>query len=454
MWNQLCAKVFKDFTKTLEKENIRYFVLRNYKKLPEGNDSKDVDIVIDPKDIKKADVIVRQVYDDNGLEYYDEARFDKLRCTHGMSWENKTGIHIDLICGYRVRGYEIYTFDELYSHATKYKDFYVLGGFMDGLMVLIYKLFGYKKPVLKERYREEIFDSYTNNKDEFRAEIIKLLGRELSIKVIDDISEKRFDNIIEYSSQITKRLIKYAKKKYRFKSLRGHLHFLWQKFDRVILRYRKHKRVLAVLGPDGVGKTTFIDALIEQLNLYYVSDLEDRKVDVYHFRPTILPNLGEIGEKAKVMEQDKDFTNPHRQKPANPVSSFFRIAYYSLDYIVGWQKIVRKNVKYDQITLFDRYSYDFIIDPRRTRLRLPKWIRKFFARITPQPGIVFILEADADVIFSRKKELPKEEIERQLKEYKLLAQSNKRFVMINTEKQPYEMADEAVKIVLEKYAKQ
>ena len=63
------------------------------------------------------------------------------------------------------------------------------------------------------------------------------------------------------------------------------------------------------------------------------------------------------------------------------------------------------------------------------------------------------MEADADTIYSRKKELSREEIERQLEEYKLLAKSNKRFVMINAERKPYEMADEASKNILEKYAK-
>ncbi|MBR2190387.1 MAG: hypothetical protein IJ883_01925 [Eubacterium sp.] len=453
MWNEICAKIFTEVTYKLEDENIRYFVLRNYKKLPEGNDAKDVDIVIDPKHIKKADAIVREAYSNNDLEYYEECVFDKLRCTHGMSWNKKIGIHIDLICGYRVRGYEIFDFDELYQYVEKYKGFYVLGDYMDGMMLLIYKIFGYKKPLLKDKYREEIYDAYVKYKDEFISETIRLFGRELSVRIIEDISEKNFDDIIKCNKQITKKLKKYAKKKNRFKAFKGHIHFLWQKFEHVILCYRKYKKVIAILGPDGVGKSTFIDELMRQLNTYYVSYPEDRKINLLHFRPNVFPNLGEVGEKTKVMKQDTDFTNPHRSKPANPISSFFRIGYYTLDYIFGWQKVVRADVQNDRITMFDRYSYDFIVDPHRSKLKLPKWLRKVFVRLTPQPGIVFILEADADTIYSRKKELSREEIERQLEEYKLLAKSNKRFVMINAERKPYEMADEASKNILEKYAK-
>ena len=67
-----------------------------------------------------------------------------------MSIKNNTGIHIDIIGGYRVKGYEIYTFDELYSHVVEYKDFYVLDEFFDGVMLLVYKIFGYTNPILKD----------------------------------------------------------------------------------------------------------------------------------------------------------------------------------------------------------------------------------------------------------------------------------------------------------------
>ena len=62
------------------------------------------------------------------------------------------------------------------------------------------------------------------------------------------------------------------------------------------------------------------------------------------------------------------------------------------------------------------------------------------------------MTADADTIYSRKTELPKEEIERQLEEYEQLSNTNKRFVKIDSRKTPDEMADEALRVVLEKYA--
>ena len=149
MWNKICEAIFTDLIEKLNSENIKYFVLRNYKGLPEVNEAKDIDIIVEPKKAKYVKELLKKIYKENGLEYYDESRFDKIMCMHGLSIKNQTGIHIDIIGGYRVKGYEIYTFDELYSHTKKYKNFYVLDEFFDGVMLLVYKIFGYKQPILQ-----------------------------------------------------------------------------------------------------------------------------------------------------------------------------------------------------------------------------------------------------------------------------------------------------------------
>jgi thymidylate kinase len=221
---------------------------------------------------------------------------------------------------------------------------------------------------------------------------------------------------------------------------------------RIIFCYKKYAKTFAVMAPDGSGKTTFLDTLLEELQFYYVNKPEDCRFHVYHFRPSILPNLGEVGEKAGVMKQDTNFTDPHRSKPANPLSSLIRISYYTLDYIIGWQKCVRNDVQYDRYTIFDRYSYDLIVDPRRTKLNLPEWVRRFFVALTPQPNVVFFLNATPEVIYARKQELSLEEITRQIGQYRKVAERNsKRFVIIDAEKLPQEMAKEAIKILLDKY---
>lgn len=453
MWNKKCETIFTQLTEKLNAENIRYFVLRNYKDLPEVNESKDVDIVVDPKLHKRASAIIRQIYKDNGIEFYEEAKIGYTLCTHGMSIENKTGIHIDLIKGLNTKGYEIVDFNEVYSHTKEYKGFFVLEETWDAAILLAHKTFGYKKPVLKDKYINIIEEQMSNDKEAFGEVITHIYGTKKGQEIIDKIEKDDFDAILTRTNQYDSAIKRRVSREKFLKTIWRRTFFAGQKFNRIVLFYRKYKRVFAVLAPDGAGKTTFLDSLIEKLNYYYVNDLKDGKFHIYHFRPSILPNLGEVGEKAGVMEQDKDFTNPHRNKPANPISSFFRIAYYTLDYIIGWQKFIRDDVRRDRYSVFDRYSYDLIVDPQRTRLRLPRFIRRFFVWLTPRPGVVFILTADADVIYQRKQELTKEEIKRQLIEYDKLSKKSKRFKVIDAEQSPGEMSDIALKLIMEKFAK-
>ena len=124
MWNETNAKIFVDFVKELNHTDIKYFVLRNYEGLPEKNPSKDIDIIIEPGTFKKAEALLLKSFKQNGMEYQYQCQFQFqfLHCVHGINLTDKIGIHIDLIEGYCFKGYEIFSFDELYAHAKEYND--------------------------------------------------------------------------------------------------------------------------------------------------------------------------------------------------------------------------------------------------------------------------------------------------------------------------------------------
>ena len=454
VWNEKHGAIFSLLIERLQNANIRCFVMRNYKGLPDKNESKDVDVIVEPGKVSEARKILLEVYKQNNLEYYSEAVFGKVHCMLGMDTKNTFSIHIDLIEGYLSKGYEIFTFDELYEHTIVYKNFRVMDEFFEGVMLYIYKQFGYKKPQLKTQYQELIAHTYSQYSNEFKGLLVKLVGNDFAEETCKFIESRDFERVVKNTPKFTKKLRAYVWKKHPMHTLKNICLFLTQKFNRTILSYRKYARVIAVLAPDGTGKTTFLDKLNEAMSFYYVNLIEDNRFHIYHFRPTILPNLGELGEKAGVMKQDRDFTDPHRSKPDNFFGSLIRISYYVCDYIIGWQKCVRSDVQFDKYTVFDRYSYDFIVDPLRTKLNLPISVRKFFVRLTPQPDIVYILHAQPEVIYSRKKELSLDEIRRQNGEYHKLAKSNsKRFVVLNAERPVSDMVEEAVQSLMKKYAK-
>lgn len=451
MWDEHCARIFSEYVEKLNKENIRYFVLRNYHGLPEVNTSKDVDIIIEPGYLEKALKSMMDVYKDNNCKYYYRQDLARLHCMHGMSLTDRFGIHIDIIEGYLSKGYEIFTFDELYEHTTWYKGFCVMDDYFEGFMIFIYKQFGYKKIKLKDSYKEAIVASYSLYKDHFTKDLAKLTSESYAKQMGEAIEKRDFDVIISKAPEMTKMLRRYATRKAPVKTLINYVKFIKQKIFIYTINRKKLEKTFAILAPDGTGKTTFLDALLEKIDYYYVNNPDDMRCHVYHFRPNIFPNLGAVGEKTMKIEQDVDFTNPHRAKAANPVSSFVRMLYYMLDYILGWFLCVGNDVKFDRFSVFDRYSYDFIVDPGRIRINLPLWIRKALVALTPKPKTVFLLKASPEVIYSRKQELTLEEIREQSERYDALVK-NKRFVIIDAEQSPEKMAEDAIEIILNRYA--
>jgi thymidylate kinase len=212
---------------------------------------------------------------------------------------------------------------------------------------------------------------------------------------------------------------------------------------------RPRGSILAVVGPDGVGKSTFIALL--QSELTRVLSVNAESVIVEHFRPNVLPNIKKAFSGKDYDPTREEFTSPHRAKPASLPSSLLRLSYYWLDYVIGYWLSIRPRCVDGKFYIFDRYFYDFVVDPFRSRVKLPDWLRLLFLRATPEPDTVFFLHCDATTVFQRKQELTMPEIERQLDVYQSLARKNKRFVTLDARKSPQTLCDEASQYLVERY---
>ena len=441
------AAIFNSYIHALDGTGIRYFILRNYEGLPEYNESKDIDLIIEPGKYKSAAQLLLNTFRCHGVEYYYVVKYERVRCWFGMNSTSDFAIHIDLIEGYVNKGFEIFEFDKLYGNTAVYKEYRVLNQPYDIAMLLLYKVIGAKE--LKQRYRDKISAGYKSCKNEIRDILVEVLGSDLAQKVCSKVEADEYEWIVDHSKVISRTSKKIAFKKHPISTVVNVMRFLNEKVYRIGICPKKYRKMIALEAPDGTGKTTFIDALTVMLAETFVCDIE--KMHVYHFRPSVLPNLGAVGEKAGVMKQDTNFENPHRNKAANPLSSFVRMGYYWLDYLIGGAICIRKDVQFDKITIFDRYIYDFIIDPLRSRINLPRCMRTAFSKMVQQPRIVFVLDAPADVIYSRKKELTFDEIQRQLEEFDKLSNLDDNFYKINANQTPEKMVLDAKKIILDKF---
>jgi len=410
-------KILKEFFDELNKNNINYCVLRNYQNLPESLGGSDLDILISQKDINKFYLILNEVLKkNNGKIIIKYGKYTPRLCIAGVIEDELYGLQIDVHEG--ILPYKfipMFSVDYILNNKSKYNQIYVANN-NDAIFLAFLKEILNNK-TCKLNYYQEAKKIWLEKKDNYKNILLKIYDIEF-INLLNDLMET------EYDMKKIKKLALLGRK-ILLKGVNNKIKLL-KVFSEKIYRLKNPPGfTIAFLGVDGSGKSTIINEIKKPLNeavhnaLYYK-----------HMRPNLLPNISELLKKNK--KKDKNYLIPHGAKPSGFFGSLLRLTYYSFDYIVGYfVKIYPNMVKKSSIFIFDRYYYDFLIDPQRARISLPKKIICFFEKLIPKPNLVIVLIAEPDVIYNRKKELSLEEIKKQVNNFTILAE-NKNFIINNT----------------------
>ena len=107
-----------------------------------------------------------------------------------MNISEQLSIHIDLIEGYVSKGFEVFTFEELYEHVVQYNGMNVLNDLMNGIMLVVYKIFGYHHAKLKPSYQADIFKAQQQSPKEFRSILSELQERNWETNLRFDCAER------------------------------------------------------------------------------------------------------------------------------------------------------------------------------------------------------------------------------------------------------------------------
>lgn len=173
--------------------------------------------------------------------------------------------------------------------------------------------------------------------------------------------------------------------------------------------------IISFSGVDGAGKSTLIEKTVNVLEKQF-----RKRVIVLRHRPSLLPILSVWSKGKEKAHQDTIESLPRQGKNQSILSSLFRFAYYYSDYLFGQFFIHCKYILRGYVVVYDRYYFDFIIDGKRSNIRLPKWLPLIAYSLLFKPKFNFFLYADAETILKRKKELSQSTIEELTAEYRLL----------------------------------
>ena len=170
--------------------------------------------------------------------------------------------------------------------------------------------------------------------------------------------------------------------------------------------------IIVILGPDGSGKTTIAELLVEA----FAEQGEMSRHYAHRFG--ILPSLSALRPKQKhsVVVTNNASTRilpKYDLRENHPIRTFAYVTWYGLDYFVGGLSLrIKKSLRKDKyIAVFARYFYDYYYQSNNRRL--PDQIKGMVEFIVPRPDFIFFLDRDAQEIHDGKPELPTDEIAKQ-----------------------------------------
>lgn len=367
-------------------EQADYAVLRNFEGLPDKNESRDIDIIITKASLKKVLKPLVRMIDESGwkvITYLNSDRLTTLVC--GRCDENGTElVQWDFFINTSVWGLELMSAEEFIEH-RQWNGFLwfvdIECQFLD--KYLYNRTVGAQYPEKYKMTREAAEHSEIVEK-----KLLSVFGRK-TVKECDAVKGRG----------LLKAVIKHNIR-HPFRCASSISKFIYT----FTMNYLQSNTGFSIgfTGPDGAGKTTVIDTVLKELG-----DVFAKAHVYYHFRPTLFGNISDVAHKAGVKAKvDRDYDNPHRSKKKGVVSSLCRLAYYSIDYIVGFWLKVKTQTRITRLVVFDRYYTDIICDSRRSSIYLPtKFLYGFGKCFIPSLDYNILLTASTDVILSRKTEL-------------------------------------------------
>jgi thymidylate kinase len=178
-----------------------------------------------------------------------------------------------------------------------------------------------------------------------------------------------------------------------------------------------------VVGPDGVGKSTFAEGLLDLL-------APDGRY--FHFRPPVRgPLASHVPDSVPL---------PKRTQSSRIIVGWVRLAISFARFWLGYLGSVNPELRRGVTVIADRWAYGYLVQPRPLGFSGPSRLAQLAVALLPRPDVVFNLATSSETVRARKAELTLDEIERELSGW---AQIPGPVVTIDASKSPEAMVSEA-----------
>ena len=402
-----------------ESEHLDYFVMGEYLALPVDTDGSDIDILVSSSDADTLQILMMEIATDNGLVLASNYKNDDVVMYRFIT--SDWGVQIDiLVGGVFYRGTPYYPLHRLKNHIVLHNGIRVLerqyGFYFDFFKEMLHK--GHAKP----KYCEAFLSAVKEDAEKVKEEVTFCY----SLATWNMVSQLHSAEQLNSSGRQIRSLLLQSMKSTSF--FMRKIVYQCKRLGRLF--QPRPGYVIVVEGTDGSGKSAIINAITPWLNEGFHNSV------VYsHLRPHLLPDIAVLFGKRDANEKVEVVNHPHAGTTSGFAGSLVRWLYYMHDYTWGYLIKVWSHIRIrSYVYIFDRYYYDYYIDPRRSSTKLPYQILRLGEFVIPNPDIILCLGGDPEKIYARKPETSLEEVTRQTKELKRFAAKRNNAYWIDTTK--------------------
>lgn len=374
-----------DFCAALEANGIAYVILSGYKDYPDHIDS-DVDFMVSEADFQRLPAFISKPGLVSGARLVQMLRHETSACYYVLAQqigENVVYLHPDSAASYRRRGRLWLRAGQVLSSRRK-----APAGFWIPAAAVEFEYYFVKrvdKGLVEERHLDQFARLLTEDPLGCRAVLGRLLHADMLHPVARAIEQQNTHWFAHNIGPLRRMLAANLPNESVLERLLGRARE-WRRWIRRLAI--PTGMVIAVLGPDGSGKTTVIEHIERELAPAF------RRVRRYHLRP----HFG-------VKSDGEAVTNPHSQLPRGHFASMAKIGLFLIDYWLGWVRDVYPAKVRSTLVIFDRYYHDMLVDPVRYRLPPRSFVPRLLAGLVPSPDIWLVLHAAPESLVARKGEI-------------------------------------------------
>jgi thymidylate kinase len=390
----------------LETAGVRWCVLRNPEDLPD-HVGHDVDVLVHPSDEGTAVDVVRDVIRRSGLFLVRTYRgVEHLGIDVAASdLSGRRFLHLDLQTALRYRGRLLIDADDVLAHSASRDGIRSPTPEMEAYALLLHAAL--HKGELKKKYADRVLELVTAAPGELERLAAERLGHRLGRQLA---AVRTQEDLLALRSRLARAIDR------RFPPNRWLRPWFVLRSGVAMTRLRVRPRgvFVVLLGPDGSGKSTTTDLLVQQLS-DPSSVIPVHRVYLGSGTP-LLPTRRVMRRIHKRTGKKPSGPAPLRDVRARRLKGAIHVM---TDEILRYWVQVRPRLAPHGIVVSDRYAYD-VLRVNNEVIRRP-WFRRLVTRIVPEPDLTFYLEGDPEVVAARKQELTVAETIRQQVVYRGLA---------------------------------